>query len=237
MNLIILASGKGSRLKRFTKNNPKCLLKIKGKTIIERILESSNLFKKTIIVTGYKSSILKKRYNEFLIVKNDEFNKSNMVHSLFKTIKYSKSDVVISYADILYDPFILQTLSREKSTCIPLNKNWKHHWMQRMSSKQIYKDAENVIVKKNMIVEIGTKINKKLPNYQFMGILKIKKKDYLKMYKFYKSLRDIKIDMTNFLNLFIKHRKKGIKMIKINKYWYEIDNQKDYKVAKNSMFL
>ena len=43
--------------------------------------------------------------------------------------------------------------------------------------------------------------------------------------------------MTNFLNLFIKHRKKGIKMIKINKYWYEIDNQKDYKVAKNSTFL
>ena len=26
-------------------------------------------------------------------------------------------------------------------------------------------------------------------------------------------------------------------MIKINKYWYEIDNQKDYKVAKNSTFL
>ena len=37
-----------------------------------------------------------------------------MVHSLFKTIKYSKSDVVISYADILYDPFILQTLAKEK---------------------------------------------------------------------------------------------------------------------------
>ena len=65
MNLIILASGKGSRLKRLTKNNPKCLLKIKGKTIIERILESSNLFKKTIIVTGYKSSILKKDIMNF----------------------------------------------------------------------------------------------------------------------------------------------------------------------------
>ena len=57
------------------------------------------------------------------------------------------------------------------------------------------------------------------------------------MHKFYKSIRNIKIDMTNFLNLFIKHRKKGIKMIKINKYWYEIDNQKDYKVAKNSIFI
>ena len=50
--------------------------------------------------------------------------------------------------------------------------------------KQIYNDAENVIVKKNRIVEIGTKINKKLANYQFMGILKIKKKISLKCINF-----------------------------------------------------
>ena len=237
MNLIILASGKGSRLKRLTKNNPKCLLKIKGKTIIQRILENSKLFKKTIIVTGYKSTVLKKKYNKYLIIKNDEFNKSNMVHSLFKTIKYSKNDVIISYADILYDPDVLKTLVKQKNTCIPLNKNWKKHWMQRMPLKQIYNDAENVIVKKNRIIEIGTKIQKKLPKYQFMGILKIKKNDFLEMHKFYKSLKNIKIDMTNFLNLFIKYKKKGIKMIKTNRYWYEIDNQRDYKVAKNSTFL
>lgn len=237
MNLIILASGKGSRLKKLTKNNPKCLIKIKGKTIIQRILESSNLFKKTIIVTGYKSSILIKKYSEFLMVKNDEFDKSNMVHSLFKTIKYINSDIIISYSDILYDPFILEKLIKQKNTCIPLNNNWKQHWKQRMSLKQIYNDAENLIVKKNKIVEIGTKINKKLPDYQFMGILKIKKNDFFKMYKFYKSLKNIKIDMTNFLNLYIKHRKKGIGMIKTSRYWYEIDNQKDYKVAKNSTFL
>lgn len=237
MNLIILASGKGSRLKSLTKNNPKCLLKIKGKTIIQRILGNSNLFKRTIIVTGYKSSILKKKYNEFLIVKNDEFSKSNMVHSLFKTIKYINSDIIISYADILYDPFILKKLIKQKTTCIPLNNNWKQHWEQRMSSEQIYNDAENVIVKKNKIIEIGTRINEKLPEYQFMGILKIKKNDFFEMYKFYKSLQNIKIDMTNFLNLYIKHRKKGIGMIKTSRYWYEIDNQKDFKIAKNSTFL
>lgn len=237
MNFVVLASGKGSRLKRLTKNNPKCLLRIKGKTIIQRILENSSLFKKTIIVTGYKSSILKKKYNKFLIVKNDEFNKSNMVHSLFKTLKYSNSDIIISYADILYDPYILKSLAKQKTTCIPLNKNWKRHWMQRMSQKQIYNDAENVIVKKNRIVEIGTKIKKKLPYYQFMGILKINKNDFFKMYEFYKSLKNIKIDMTNFLNLFIKYRKKGIKIISTKRYWYEVDNQKDYKVAKNSIYL
>ena len=101
MNLIILASGKGSRLKSLTKNKPKCLVKIKGKTIIERILDNSNLFKKTLLVTGYKSSILEKKFKNYLIVKNKDFTKSNMVHSLFKTFKHVKSDVIVSYADII----------------------------------------------------------------------------------------------------------------------------------------
>ena len=35
MKLVILASGRGSRLKRLTKLNPKCLLKINNKAVID----------------------------------------------------------------------------------------------------------------------------------------------------------------------------------------------------------
>ena len=237
MNLIILASGKGSRLKSLTKNKPKCLIKIRGKTIIERILENSNFFKKTILVTGYKSSILEKKFPGYLLIKNKDFNKSNMVHSLFKTIKHIKTDVVVSYADILYHPDILKRLIKQNQTCIALNKNWKKHWKKRMTNNNIYDDAENVIIKNKRIIEIGTKIKVKLPDYQFMGIVMIKKNDFFTMHKFYKSLKNVKIDFTSFLNLFIKHKNKGIKMIGTTKYWYEVDNQKDFKVAKNSSVL
>ena len=65
MKLIILASGKGSRLKNLTKNKPKSFIKIRGKSIIERVLENSKLFKQTIIVTGYKSSLISKTLKEF----------------------------------------------------------------------------------------------------------------------------------------------------------------------------
>ncbi len=237
MDLIILASGKGSRLKGLTKDKPKCLLKIKGKSIIERILQNSILFKKKIIVTGYKSSVLERKFNDCIIVKNEEFNKSNMVHSLFKTKSYIKRNIIITYADIIYSPSILKKLIKENNTCIPLNKSWKKHWLDRMPLNKIYLDAENVITKNGKILEIGTKISSKLPKFQFMGIVSLKKNDFLKMYKFYKSINNIKIDMTTFLNLFIRHQKKGIKMMPTTKYWYEIDNQKDYKVAKNSRNL
>ena len=43
------------------------------------------------------------------------------------------------------------------------------------NGRQIYDDAENVIIKNKRIIEIGTKIKNKLPDYQFMGIVMIKK--------------------------------------------------------------
>ena len=38
-------------------------------------------------------------------------------------------------------------------------------------------------------MEIGTKINKnKIPKYQFMGIIKLRKQTYLKCYNFFKKI-------------------------------------------------
>ena len=48
-----------------------------------------------------------------------------------------------------------------------------------MPYENILYDAENLIVKKNKIFEIGTKLNRsKLPEYQFMGIIKLKKNTF-----------------------------------------------------------
>ena len=59
MQLIILASGKGSRLKEKTSKKPKCLVEVNGKPIIDYmsiLIEKKN----TLIVTGYRANLLKK---------------------------------------------------------------------------------------------------------------------------------------------------------------------------------
>ena len=53
--VIVLAAGKGTRLMPITQNKPKCLVKVKGKSILERQLE---LFDRIgiiekIVVSGY----------------------------------------------------------------------------------------------------------------------------------------------------------------------------------------
>ena len=62
MQLIILASGRGSRLKKLTERIPKCLIKVRSKTIIDYMSENFKKFNQTIILTGYKSALVNKKY-------------------------------------------------------------------------------------------------------------------------------------------------------------------------------
>ena len=228
MILLILASGSGKRLKHKTKNIPKCLVKVNGKPIIEYMDNFINCFEKVYIVAGYKSNKIKKFYKNknVVVIYNKNYNKTNMVHSIFCASKYIKDDVVISYSDIIFDYSIFKLL-KKKVNLMPIKKGWLKIWKKRMSHEEINKDAEDLVIKKNKLISIGNKINKILPKYQFMGLIKIIYKDLLKMKEFYIKLNNKKIDFTSFINLMLLKNKISINCIKTNKFWYEIDTYRD----------
>lgn len=66
LKVVIMAGGKGSRLKPFTDILPKPLIPVKNKTIIEHIINSFTKFdiNKFTITTNYKSEILKSYLEE-----------------------------------------------------------------------------------------------------------------------------------------------------------------------------
>ena len=105
MILVILAAGRGSRLKEKTKNTPKCLLKVGGNSIIDYNYPFIKKFKKIIIVTGYKANLIKAKFKnnkKIFCVFNNKYRTTNMVYSLFKAKKFIKKneDLVICYSDI-----------------------------------------------------------------------------------------------------------------------------------------
>ena len=60
MQAIILAAGMGRRLKDLTQNNTKCMVKVNGVTLIDRMLhqiEKHNL-SRIVMVVGYESQKL-----------------------------------------------------------------------------------------------------------------------------------------------------------------------------------
>ena len=111
MKLVIIAAGKGSRLKSETKNNPKALTVINGHTIIDVILNNCviNEINEVVIITGYdKTSIrsyLDGRWDNLNIdyIYNDEWNLENGISVLkAKSAIGHNDEFMISMSDHLY---------------------------------------------------------------------------------------------------------------------------------------
>lgn len=231
MELIYLAAGRGSRLKKKTSDIPKCLVKVNNKSIIDYNLSFFNNFKKVNLILGYKYKLIISKFkkNKFNYVINKNYLSTNMVESTFLAKPIHKY-VVICYGDIIFDNKIFHNLKKIKCNTILIKTDWLSVWKKRMSNKEILNDAEDIkIDKKNNLLSIGGKINK-IPKYQYMGIIKLKIKSFKKLNKYYKKLNK-KIDFTSFINLAIKEKVIKFKVLKTKKYWVEIDTTKDILAA------
>tara|TARA_B100001093_G_C26830231_1_gene1015796 strand:- start:1416 stop:2153 length:738 start_codon:yes stop_codon:yes gene_type:complete len=239
MQLIYLAAGKGSRLGKKYSSKPKCFANVNQKKIIDYNKNFFSQFSQVIIVTGYKSKQIKKKFlnkKKFLILYNKNYRSTNMVYSMFLAENYVKEDVIICYGDIIFNNHIItEKLFKSKKTIMPLNSKWYKYWLQRMDKKEALSDAENILVSKKYVLSIGSKIYKKIPKFQFMGIIKFKLSDFKKLSHLFFRLNKFKIDFTNFINLSLKKKIIKICYFSYNNFWLENDSANDIKV--NSKIL
>jgi len=240
MNFIILASGRGSRLNKLTKKKPKCLTVIKNKkTLLDYLALNFNKRDNIIISTGYKANLVEKHLanKNISYVRNKNFLNTNMVESLMLCKKkLRQGDLIIVYGDIYFDKKIINKIKNIKGNIIAVNANWLQSWKKRYSTlNKIRGDAEDLIYSKGKIISIGDKIGKKLPKFQYMGILKFEKKTFIKLEKFYKKMNNKKISLTHFINETIKAKIATYNYSVFKKYWYEIDNLSDLKYLKKNI--
>lgn len=243
MKLVLLAAGKSSRIYNDIGYN-KCLIKIKGKTLIQHIIDNASNcgIKDIIVVVGFNpKKILEnlKNYKNIKFVYNKKFKTTDMVYSAFLALKNLKSDVLISYTDIFYDKSLFSLLKKKdfRNITIPYTKDWIKIW--KLRKKNIIADAETFYKdKNNFLTEIGKKLTKK--NFrsvkgQFMGVIFFPKSSIPNFkYHYLHKNKKKKIQFTEFLNNLIKFNIK-IKCKEYNKYWYEIDDKKDYENIINKI--
>ena len=150
--------------------------------------------------------------------------------------KFKKGDLIISYSDIYFDPKIVKKIKKLKGNIIAINSNWLKSWKQRyLSLDKVREDAEDLVTSKKKVKSIGNKIGKKLPKFQYMGILKIEQKTFYKLEKFYKKIDNKKISLTHFINETIKAKITSYKYSVFSNYWYEIDNLSDLRYLKKNI--
>ena len=136
MQAIILAAGMGKRLKELTQNNTKCMVKVNGVTLIERMLnqiERQHL-SRVIIVVGYEGDKLidyigtLKIQTPIVYIKNPIYDKTNNIYSLALAKDWlCKEDTLLFESDIIFEDSVLDALisdSRETLALVDKYESW-----------------------------------------------------------------------------------------------------------------
>ena len=175
MKVIILAAGRGTRLGHHTKEIPKGLVDVNGKSIIERQIE---LFEKNgitdiVIVRGYKKE--KFCWDNVTFIDNEDFANNNQLASLILAQNMVSGSVLILFGDLIFEQTILdQILASSSDISIAVDLNWKERYDENRNN-QFPALAEIENDKITRISENKSLARKKLSG-EFFGIMKLSSK-------------------------------------------------------------
>ena len=173
MKAIIIAAGKGSRLKEMTKDTPKCLLTVKGKTILDYQLQSfsANGIIDISLVKGYCQQKLS--YPNIKYYLNEDYENNNILVSLMCARQDMDTDFIASYSDIIFEEHVVQSLLKSKDAIsIVVDTDFKKHYLQREGHP--LDEAEKVLFDdKEYVNDIGKKLTQPRGNTgEFIGMMK-----------------------------------------------------------------
>ena len=110
---IILAAGQGRRLLPYTKDRPKCLLDVGGKTILEHQVEAllSQRVERITVVTGYLSHKVRQVLGQRVqYIENPHYGATSSMYSLWLARDIATAGCLILNSDVLFHTAILQAL-------------------------------------------------------------------------------------------------------------------------------
>lgn len=232
MKAIILAAGRGSRMKNLTNDRPKCLVEVRGKALIDWQLDALRNagISQIAVVTGYKrEKLIDRGLVEF---HNPRWNDTNMVSSLECAHTWLREHpCIVSYSDIYYESVAVRLLvTSTANLAITYDPNWLDLWKRRFLDP--LQDAETFrLAADGTLLEIGKKPGSAGEvEGQYMGLLKFTPTGWAEVQRLRAKLSAEKRDqmhMTETLQMIIESGQIPVAAIRYEGEWGEIDSQDD----------
>ncbi|WP_341279864.1 phosphocholine cytidylyltransferase family protein [Paenibacillus sp. FSL H8-0537] len=240
LTAVLLAAGIGSRIADLT-TEPKVLLKVNGKSLLDRHIEAfiDCGLAKLVIVVGYKQELIinavQKYKNDIQIefVENADYRVKGNSFSLYMGVKEIEKDILIFDADLFYAVDILQDFivksAQESSILVG-----KGH-LEDIECAKVLID-ENSYVRKTIDKRLVT--NEELSRHSFLGeaigIIRINREDRERFIaaceKFLQVETNWPLNWEHLLNEYFIQNKVGYVFTNDGR-WIEIDTLTDYKQA------
>jgi choline kinase len=172
LKAVILAAGVASRLRPLTDKTPKCLLKIKGKTLLGMTLDNlqeNGLFD-LVLVTGFEAGQIRdfmdRKYPHLRVeyVHNPDYAITNNSFSLWLAMqKLDGHSMLLLDSDIVFEPSVIRKLLESgRENVVALNSAYKN--LLGAEEIKIRMDPEN------RIQEISKEVNPALAAGESIGI-------------------------------------------------------------------
>lgn len=238
MRAVILAAGRGSRLGYLGEDRPKCLVKLKGKPLIERQVAALRRggAQEIGVVRGYRADMID--FADLSYFTNERWAETNMVMSLAAAAAWLRSGpVIVSYADIFYRSDLVRGLAAAPGQLvITYDRAWRSLWTHRFADP--LQDAETFrIDAAGRLLEIGgrtTNIEEIMG--QYMGLLKFTPSAWTAVEtllgRLDPAIRD-RLDSTGLLRRLLAANELPISTFATDGQWGEIDNPEDVRLYEH----
>ena len=243
INVIILAAGMGKRLGPLTKDIPKGMVKLFGKSLLEMQID---IFKKCgiddiSIVSGYLAE--KINFPSITYFKNENFSTTSGNESLY-CAKQKLNDTIICYADLVFDISIIKKMiDFNGDVGIAVKSDWESRYVER--TLHPISEADNVLFDESgKIIEIRKNIQKPNANIgEFLGIVRLSSKCSSLFLKRFSELKEshvgtfhgspsLKQSIIPDMIQELIDLGTNVKPVMVSEKWVEIDTPEDLEIAR-----
>ena len=248
MRAIILAAGSGLRLGQHTKDVPKALLDLNGKSILERQISllREHGVNEIFVVIGYKRE--KHILKDIEYIFNPRYSETEQLASMMVARTKIFDDVLVIFGDILFDSQILQQiLASNDDIAMAIDLNWEKSYNEGLCNSHPL--DEPVLINQKKVLRISYKQTDTMIENQtvgeFLGVIKLSANGSRTIIKKYEELEKSHVGRFHDANSLEKAKladilqelidsKIEISFIPVNGKWCEIDTPKDLERARKN---
>ncbi|WP_026488808.1 aminotransferase class I/II-fold pyridoxal phosphate-dependent enzyme [Butyrivibrio sp. XBB1001] len=244
MQAIILAAGMGKRLKELTANNTKCMVKVNGVSLIQRMLEQldKRYLSRIVIVVGYRGQDLIDFIGTLGIntpityINNPIYDKTNNIYSLALAKDWlRKEDTLLFESDLIFEDAVLDEIINDPRQTLALVDKYES-WMDGTCIKIGSDDSIEAFVPGKRF-----KFSEIKDYYKTVNIYKFSKHfsetHYVPFLEAYQSALGENEYYEQVLRVITMLDDPEIKAKRLSgQLWYEIDDIQDLDIAQ-SMFI
>ena len=241
MQAIILAAGMGRRLGELTSQNTKCMVKVNGVSLIDRLLgQLSRLaLNRVVIVVGYKGQELKdyigQRYADRLkieYVENPVYDRTNNIYSLaLAKDQLQEDDTLLIESDLIFSdrlfPMVVDN-AQPNVALVAKYESWMDGTMVTIDKEQ---NIVNFVPKKAFNYADIDKYYKTVNIYKFSK--EFSQQKYVPFLDAYSKAMGNNEYYEQVLRVITMIDDSGLKALPIGQEkWYEIDDVQDLDIAE-----